>query len=841
MTLKRVLLTLLITGATLLLVGTVLAVVLIKPEKIKNQVLTQLSAKTGYTIRAGEASLALGWRGAGIKVRDIAANSPDSSVIINMDGMAAYVKLLPLLQKRVALEHLSLEKPSYVLRRGPPSPQAARKPGGNAVSLATIGVDSWSISDGMFRQYEPGRGEFSLSGLDLAGGFGWDPQEGIEGKVKGTIGQGVFFAGGRPWPFEKLKTNAAITLNNASTALGVERLEFEIAGLKGQLTGAFAKQEKAWVGDLEGSVDQASWEAFQSFLTPVAQALGKFDVAGRVALPELHVWRTVNGQNNIEGEVALEDISVKMEGAPAGLSNFEGTARFTPETLSMKDGKGQIAGQPLRLTLDMTGTSPRKVRAHVVTALPGDVAGKLIPKDKPITLAGGSLNVDVVLERAFPGQGLPAWAGQVGFKGLSGTLGGVPFSGGSGRVAMNGRSADVQSLAMQIGRSDFNVHGTIPDVTQPWFNFSLVSNVLDVDELTAKNEAQGRASATSDSKPRRSPFGIAGDGPVRVGTLHFKQQAYQDVRANARLDQSGITLGDLSGRIHGGTVTGNLRVSPRDGRWAYEGNLVGTNMEAGSVLATWVPKANVLVGRMNGAVDLSGLAGKGTDAKKTLTMIGQAKIDGGGLRNISGLRALEKYLNAPELTAETWPIRDLATQFEIRDGAAVFKGLHLEQEGLEWNLAGQIGFDGGLNLQGELRALPERLKLPPEAANISQYLVSSDGRIEVNFNVRGKSSSPNVSLDWEDLIEDAAGRLAQAEATGIIQRQLERAIGGRRSPADSAARAQTDSIRKSLPIPVPSDTSKPLDMFDKLKDLLGGKKAAPDSTKKALPDTGKGG
>ncbi|HET9234369.1 MAG TPA: AsmA-like C-terminal region-containing protein, partial [Candidatus Eisenbacteria bacterium] len=450
-------------------------------------------------------------------------------------------------------------------------------------------------------------------------------------------------------------------------------------------------------------------------------------------------------------------------------------------------------------------------------------------------------NVDVVLERAFPGQGLPAWAGQVAFRDLSGTLRGLPFSGGTGRVAMNGRSADVQSLAMQIGRSDLNVHGTIPDVANPWFNFSLTSNVLDVDELTARSAAEGNASPSSDSKPARSPFGIAGDGPVRVGTLHFKQQAYQDVRANARLDQSGITLNDLSGRVHDGTVTGNLRVSPRDGRWAYEGNLVGRNMDAGSVLATWVPKANVLVGRMNGAVDLSGLAGKGTDAKKTLTMIGEAKIDGGGLRNISGLRTFEKYLNAPELTAETWPIRDLATQFEIRDGAAVFKGLHLEQEGFEWNLAGQIGFDGGLNLQGELRALPERLKLPPEAANISQYLVSSDGRIEVNFNVRGKGSAPNVTLDWEDLIEDAAGRVAQAQATGLIQRQLERAIGGKRSPADSTAKTRTDSLRNVLPIPVPADSTKPLDMFDKLKDLLGGKKSAPDTGQKSPPDTTKKG
>ncbi|HET9233057.1 MAG TPA: hypothetical protein VFP10_02825, partial [Candidatus Eisenbacteria bacterium] len=402
MTLKRVLLTLLITGATLLLVGTVLAVVLIKPEKIKNQVLTQLSARTGYAIRAGEASLALGWRGAGIKVRDVAATSPDSSVVIDMQSLAAYVKLLPLLKHQVALEHLSLEKPTYVLRKGPPSPNAAQKPGGQAASLATLGIDSWSVSDGAFKQYEPGRGEFSLSGLDFSGGLHWDPREGFEGNTHGTIGQGVFFAGGRPWPFEKLKTKAEFNLSSRVDSLVVEDVDLEMSGLKGNLSGTFVKHGKAWVGDLQGSIAQASWKDFQSFLTPLGLVMQRFDVDGQVTFPELHVWRTESGQNNVEGAVTVQDLSVRMEGAPAGLSNFRGTARFTPETLSMQDGRGQVAGQPLTLTLDMTGTAPRKVRAHVVTALPGDVAGKLIPKDKPVTLAGGSLNVDVVLERAFP-------------------------------------------------------------------------------------------------------------------------------------------------------------------------------------------------------------------------------------------------------------------------------------------------------------------------------------------------------------------------------------------------------------------------------------------------------
>src|SRR5262245_22767932 len=222
--LKGVLLTLLITGATLVLIGTVAAVVLIKPEKLKTQVITQLQNRTGYALTAGPASLALGWHGAGIKVHDIAAHSPDSSVVIGMDNLAAYVKLLPLLHHRVALEHVSLEKPTYVLRKGNTEAptREAPAPGGHATSLAQLGIDSWSVSEGSFKQYEPGRGEFTLSGIDIGGGLKWQRQAGFDGTVKGTIKQGVFFAAGRSWPFEDLKVDTDFRLSGAADSLNVK-------------------------------------------------------------------------------------------------------------------------------------------------------------------------------------------------------------------------------------------------------------------------------------------------------------------------------------------------------------------------------------------------------------------------------------------------------------------------------------------------------------------------------------------------------------------------------------------------------------------------------------------
>jgi hypothetical protein len=261
-------------------------------------------------------------------------------------------------------------------------------------------------------------------------------------------------------------------------------------------------------------------------------------------------------------------------------------------------------------------------------------------------------------------------------------------------------------------------------------------------------------------------------------------------------------------------------------------------MTAGQVLATWIPRAQIVEGKVSGVVDLSGLAGKGADPKKSLTLVGDAVLDGGAFRNFSGLAELSKYINAPQLTAQSWPIQDLATHFEVKDGAAVFKGLHLTQPGLDWNLVGQVDFDGALALKGTLRAAPDRLKIPAHVAPYTKYLVHSDGRIAIDFKVAGKSSALSVSLDWDDLLAHAAGKLAQDEATNLIQEQIQKAIQGKhpavKAPGDTA-KAKADSVRTPLPFPTAADSLKPVNVLDKLKNLLGGKKggstpAKPSST-----------
>jgi AsmA-like protein len=783
---KRVLLIVGIAGATLILLAAAAAVILIKPETLKNQALARLSAASGYTVTAGPASLALGWRGAGVQVRRLTATAPDSSTVIAVDNLAAYVKLLPLLQHRVVLQHLRLDRPTYVLRNvaGPPevaTPSAASR----AAPAAVLDVDSWSIADGTYRQIDAGREDVTLSGIDLDGALHQDARAGAVLEAHGRIRHSVFLAGPRPWPVDDVKTEAKVRITPAADSLAVDMLDLAIGEIHGRFSGGYARRPNGWAGGLRGGVDRESWDKFQALLAPVAASFARFEIAGNIGLSEIECRRTEDGKNDVSGSVDLDDLSVRMAGAPVGLSNFQAKIRFTPEAVAMEGGRGIVAGSPLTLDATATGTEVRQVHAHVVTSVSGATVSQLVPQGAPFTLGAGTIHLDLKLETSFPGRSLPRVNGRIGLEGLGGTANGLAFSEVNGTVDMSGRTADISNVRAKVGRSDVTLAGQVPDVLQPSLDFTLVSNHLDVDEL---NSSPPSTPAASSTKPMRSPVGIPGQGSLEAGTVRFQGQDYQNVKAKVRLDANGILLNDLTGTLHGGQISGNVRIAPQAGHWAYDGAFTAKGVEAGSVLATWVPGAQVLDGRMNGTANLSGEAGTGADIQKTLSMIGEAQLSGGAFRNLNGLESLGKVLHVSDLSADRWPIQDLTTHFEIKNGAAVLKGLHVVQAGLDWNLGGQVGFDGSLNMTGTLRARPEQLKLPAQAAAITPYLMQPDGRIAVDFKMGGKATAPALDMNWDALLAQAAGHLTRGVVPGV---------------------------KDSLKTPA---------VLDKFKNLLGGKK-----------------
>jgi hypothetical protein len=360
------------------------------------------------------------------------------------------------------------------------------------------------------------------------------------------------------------------------------------------------------------------------------------------------------------------------------------------------------------------------------------------------------------------------------FAGLSGFFRKLDLRNGGGTIRFSGRAAEIQDLHASLGRSDFNLEGTVPDIARPWATFRLTSAMLDLDELMTAGD-----STRVEKKP--APLvGLPGEGTVEIGTLRMKGQDIEAVRADARIDRDGVTLRNLSGKLHGGEVSGQIGFVPRPGGeiWGYDGTLRATGVGMGPLLASWIPGAQILEGTLQGTVDLSGEAGGVVDPRRAMNLLGDVRLSDGAFRDLPGLASLGQFIQVPELVRGRWPFQSLATHFTVREGALVLEGLELAQPGMDWRLSGQVAIDGTVAFSGTLRALPDRLKLPAQVAFLAPYLAEADGRIPLDFRLEGPARAPRVTLDWDTATQRASERVKAQDPEAL--QKLKKILGGKK-------------------------------------------------------------
>jgi hypothetical protein len=199
----------------------------------------------------------------------------------------------------------------------------------------------------------------------------------------------------------------------------------------------------------------------------------------------------------------------------------------------------------------------------------------------------------------------------------------------------------------------------------------------------------------------------------------------------------------------------------------------------GPFLDTWLPDA---VGRLLSGKGTSELAfngrtvGEGEGSPwQVLSLDADLILEDGRLHEVPGVRELTHALNVPAGEDGTWPLRDLAGRFRLRDGRVVVDSLDLTIPGIAWNLSGGVGLDGGLDLSGLALLDPERVRLPEQMSFLAPYVTDARGRIPVPFRIGGTLKQPAATLDWDGLAARAAEK-ARAQGAERLTREIEKKI-----------------------------------------------------------------
>ena len=159
---------------------------------------------------------------------------------------------------------------------------------------------------------------------------------------------------------------------------------------------------------------------------------------------------------------------------------------------------------------------------------------------------------------------------------------------------------------------------------------------------------------------------------------------------------------------------------------------------------------------MKGALnDTLGLAPQGLNGE------GKVNVRDGKLTGVKVNKAIADLVNLPDL--EEINFKDWENAFTIADGRVVIKDLRIKALGADYVVNGSQGFDGSLDYAMSMLLSEQtsaRATVPGFTGEAIRLFQEPDGRVRLDFAVKGTSDEPKISLDTKSA-QKKAGDLAK--------------------------------------------------------------------------------
>jgi len=550
--------------------------------------------------------------------------------------------------------------------------------------------------------------------------------------------------------------------------------------------------------------------------------------------------------------------TASFEGSVAALG-FNGTVDATNASIEQKDTFTKKAGIPAKATVRGTfhlrhtpgeGIDLEKIDVvfHALTAtgsgriVPFEGADKsmsitldaktalrpwneLLPAMAPFAITGDATTTVHITSTMVPGAP-PDITGTARFKNLTAKLTDMPkpVSDGEGTVSYTMKTAHIPGARFRIGESRFVMDCDISSFTPMTGTFRVTSDAVN------RNDVQAPVPGAK-PMPRPEVFRqVVASGTMRetapkiienVVTVSSKSGCvtnidYTDFTADVTATPTTTTIKSYRAKVLGGLISGGGTMEPKAGKFDVTSKLENVNLA--EYFHYKAPElSNVLSGKLNADVQLSGQGKEWTDIAKTLSGKGGAIVLDGALLNVNiadqilgsiqGMPMVPADLTArmkarnPKLFAENKTLfQNLSSKFQITNGRISAPDLKLATS--DFALSG----DGWFSLTKEMK-LNSTLTLSSRVANdlvaevpLAKYLQSPDGKIDVPLSFSGGLLKPVIKVDTAAMTARfQKAMLSQGQQQ--LQNQVKSGVGGlldklnKNKPATKSAPAPADSTR----------------------------------------------
>jgi AsmA protein len=303
---------------------------------------------------------------------------------------------------------------------------------------------------------------------------------------------------------------------------------------------------------------------------------------------------------------------------------------------------------------------------------------------------------------------------------------------------------------------------TVPAKGNPVFSLYANSARVDIALVEQKKGADKKAppkKKSSGEKQTAQKSTLDARAKVIIKEGKFQGVDYHNFLLTAEMKGGEVRITRFTCAAFDGTLEGdgifNMAQEPSPFRMKTK----VTGVDANALVSTLASSKGMLKGKLNGEVALGGTGFSLDTLKKNLTGTGKVQIKEGELTWLNLIGRIVQAVGGKGWGKENTTFENLATSFTVQNGMVTLPNLLISQKDMDIKLAGDIGLDAKLKMEGEAH-------LPPSVTgDLSgkglKFFADQKGRLTIPFNLTGNVNDPKVGISTKFIEQGIKGVLDQ--------------------------------------------------------------------------------
>jgi hypothetical protein len=402
------------------------------------------------------------------------------------------------------------------------------------------------------------------------------------------------------------------------------------------------------------------------------------------------------------------------------------------------------------------------------------------------------------------------------------------------------RKIDLKQLTGTIGKSDFNVVGSVSNYIGYMFgknellkgsvNFN--STLLDLNEFMTESETPSVQDTTGFSVipvPENVDFILTSD----VKTVKMMDYTMTNAKGDIIVKDGVANMSGLSFTMLGGSFVVNGSYNTKDIKHPkYDLGLkiqdlsIAQAATSFSIIKTFAPVAGLVNGKFSTDFKLDGeLLQNFSPNLKTVNGDGLVKIAQASLKDsklVSGITSLTKLDNTDEVT-----LKDVLMSTSIKDGRLSVKPFDVKMGSYKTTVAGSTGIDGSIDYTLKMDVPAGKLgsQLNSFVSKYSGTKTDPNAPIPVTIGLGGTVTKPSPKLlagEQKEQVKEAAKEALKQEATKKATDLLNDLTKSKTGTKKDTSKVKADTTKTTQPKSTKEKAKQ--EAVNKIQDLLKKKK-----------------